>query len=91
MKEAPEMAVGIPHHYHQNDDAVLLEDGRPLRHPYEVARIVQGVLGNTRKRLHDSALYKHQAVIPAFADQDERIKWSTFSLSSIWSRYFYGR
>ena len=53
MKEVPGKSVRATHHYYRSDAAVLLDDGRALRHPYEVARMVQGVLGNTRKRLHE--------------------------------------
>ena len=58
MKEVPGKSVRATHHYYRSDAAVLLDDGRALRHPYEVARMVQGVLGNTRKRLHDLAAHK---------------------------------
>ena len=58
IKEVPGMAVRATNHFYRSNDAVLLDDGRALRHPYEVARMVQGVLGNTRKRLHDLAAHK---------------------------------
>ena len=37
MKEVPNMKkeVRLTYHYYQNSDAVLLDDGRAMRHPYE--------------------------------------------------------
>ena len=51
MKEVPNMKkeVRITYHYYQNSDAVLLDDGRAMRHPYE---------GDSPRRL----LYMHPYV-----------------------------
>jgi hypothetical protein len=49
MKEVPAMKdKRLVYHYYQDNDAVLLDHDRPLRHPLEIVHLVQTILGAKR-------------------------------------------
>lgn len=52
MKEVPALKEKrVTFHYYKNNDAVLLDDGRPLRHRYEIISLLQSLLSSTRRQI----------------------------------------